>query len=307
VKKAILHIGSEKTGSTSIQHFCRENSQVMLDDYKTLYPVTPGRTNHTKLALYSCNQSRGLNRFLNTKKFENLGEFRGNFEKIFLAELEEKNKQWETLLLSCEWLHPRMQSPDEFERLRKLLVQVVDDTEIVIYLRRQDKLAQSIYSTALKAGSTHAFKLPLVKNQNAPYFYNFLSIYKNWVEVFGKANVKIRIFDKEKLIGQDVVTDFLEYLSFEGSDFKYSRNVNLSLSDEGIVLMRAFNEFHNSESCDLSEGKAREIRRKIASSFSGKANLATKKELDLFKEKFSKMNSDLFDEYFTNTGVRISF
>jgi hypothetical protein len=306
MKKAILHIGAEKTGSTSIQSFCSKNSNKLLSDYKILYPKTPGVGNHTKLAIYSCDESRGLKRFLNMERFSNLGEFRDVFEKNFLLELEEKITNWDTVLLSSEWLHPRMRVAAEFSRLHRLLDKIVDRVEIILYIRRQDKLAQSLYSTSLKAGNSKQFKFPAFINNSAPYFYDFLSIYKNWAQYFGFENVRLRIFDKDILIGNDIVHDFIDYLNVDSSRFEFAERKNLSLSDDGIILMRSFNECIGSREYLTNEQRAKEIRQKISKFFSGKPNLATDNDSKLFQNKFTRRNNELFDDYYSYTGGRLS-
>ena len=47
----VLHIGSGKTGTTSIQRFLAQN-RARLAELGLLYPQTPGRSRHYRLSLF---------------------------------------------------------------------------------------------------------------------------------------------------------------------------------------------------------------------------------------------------------------
>lgn len=287
MRKLILHIGCEKTGSTSIQNFFHANRQRLIDSYGILYPKTLGGRNHTRVGIYACNEDKDLGRFL--PKGKNLSEFRESLEQEFRREVMASPAP--TIIVSNEWLHPRIQETEEFERLKKLFGGLFDEIRVILYIRRQDKLALSLYSTALKAGNTRKFSFPPGSPDNLPYYYDFYGIYKNWAAQFGEENIIVKVFERDRLTGGDVVKDFLSTLGISGDDFYYPPEENLSLSNAGIKVMRAFNRISGRLDHLLSAKIVRKIRGVISKSFQGKPKLASDAECQEFFELFSESNS----------------
>ena len=52
IDECILHIGTEKTGTTSIQKFLATN-RTLLKANGVLYPLSPGKVNHIGLEAYA--------------------------------------------------------------------------------------------------------------------------------------------------------------------------------------------------------------------------------------------------------------
>lgn len=297
-KKVILHIGCEKTGSTSIQNFLYLNRNYLLGKYGYLYPVSLGKRNHTKLGIYACNDDKGLARFL--PKGRTLGDFRRSLEKDFTKEIESTSAK--TIIISNEWLHPRVKSKEEFDRLIGLFKNLFNEVKVVLYVRRQDKLALSLYSTSLKAGNYKPFKFPTVNDRTElPYFYDFNTIYENWVSAFGRGNVYVRAFERDALVQSDVVMDFLDFVDLPKDGLTFIPEENLSLSNAGVFVMRLWNRVFKSVRPRL----ARNIRGIISKGFSGKASLASEYDCEDFFEKFSISNQKLRENLKKDCGYSI--
>jgi hypothetical protein len=302
MKKAILHIGCEKTGTTSIQNFLYENRNEMLDRHGILYPESLGKRNHTKLAIFSCEPDKNLIRFLPNNR--SIDYFRRKTREDFINEVF--GSPAETVIISNEWLHPRLKDPVEFDRLKSLLNEVVGETEIIFYVRRQDELAISLYSTSLRAGNYRAFRFPEIRSRQAlPYFYDFYEIYKNWSNHFGKDHVSVRIFDRKRLTGNDVVRDFLSYLELGESNLSIPYEENLSLNAFGISMMRLVNYLCHKFDIDPQYRTIKTFRNRISEYFSGKSKLATESERREFLENFSRSNALLFSELSLRFGRKI--
>lgn len=289
MKKVVLHIGCEKTGTTSIQRYLSENRDKLLSEYGVLYPRSLGRSNHTKFAIYACDESRGLTRFLN--RDEDLKSFREALEISFLNEV--KSYDWSTLIISAEWLHPRVKSTEEFSRIKNLLKKIAGKIEILMYVRRQDEMAVSLYSTSLKSGSYNDFNFPSITSAKLPYYYDFFTIYKCWRSMFGVGNVEVRVFDKEALYGGDILKDFLNLIGVDEIVDSLARRENQSLSDEGVILLKAFNFWVENNSCKISISEKKRIREEVSKKFSGKSNVVSQYEMNAFYKAFSESNSKL--------------
>lgn len=302
MKKAIIHIGCEKTGSTSIQNFLSKHRGDLLKDHGILFPRSLGRANHTKFAIYACDESRNLTRFL--KEDQTLASFRESLKDDFLKEI--RSCSWSVLIISAEWLHPRIRSPAEFFRIKVLLEEIVDDIEILMYIRSQDEMAVSLYSTSVKAGNYDSFKFPSIVGTNLPYYYDFLSIYKNWKAYFGVGNVKVKVFNQFHMRDGDVVKDFLTYLSIDFGPVAKATMDNKSLSEEGLILLRSFNFWLEKSHNDVSEDVKVKIKKQISDSFRGKCELATDYERKEFYNVFLSSNNNLILEFEKDTGILLS-
>ena len=81
------------------------------------------------------------------------------FDEINKA-MKSAGPAWHTILFSCELLHNRLLLPEELVRLRNLLSAFADNLQVLVYLRPQHEMAVSLFSTALRNGSTHKIILP---------------------------------------------------------------------------------------------------------------------------------------------------
>jgi hypothetical protein len=301
-KKLILHIGCEKTGSTSIQNTLALNRDHLFNTYGIYYPKSLGEKNHTKLAIYCCNSDKNLSRFL--KSGQSIEEFRAELLDAFNVEIEAIPAQ--TVIISCEWLHPRMREVDEFERLKSLFSDLFDEVTILVYLRRQDKLVTSLYSTSLRAGNHHRFSFKkYLKDNKLPYALNFLAIYQNWQRNLSPSVIELRVFDKRYLYQQDVVKDFLKYLDLSLDDIQYLNNENQSINAVGIGILRRINKLLHRFNKWVMPHTAKRIRHAIANFFIGKAMLATEQECREFAARFDEVNARLERQYFDDTGKEI--
>lgn len=303
-KRLILHIGCEKTGTTSIQNTLAANRTVLLEKYGIHYLKSLGLRNHTKLAIYACNGDKNLTRFLPNGL--SLQEFREDLRQEFIKEIQ--NTTAETVIISCEWLHPRLRDDSEFSRLKALLSGLFGDVKVIVYLRRQDKLLMSLYSTSLKAGNYKKFSFPNVNSHSSlPYYLDFLSIYQKWKSEFGLGNVQIRVFDRKRLYKGDVVRDFVhEVIGLDDEVFLYYDEDNRSISNRGILVMRGLNFLLHTFRPFIRADVARKRRQQLAKKFVGIPKLARKEECSEFMSWFQSSNHQLEEQYQHDTGRSIN-
>lgn len=302
MKKIFLHIGCEKTGTTSIQTTLFENKGILQKNYATLYPNSLGGKNHWKLALYSCDEDKNLERLL--PKGEVISEFRKRLRNEFVQEVRRVDSN--VIIISNEWLHPRVKSKEEFKRLMELLHLVSTDIEVIMFIRQQDKMAISLYSTSLRAGNYKQFSFPnIVRQDRLPYYYDFLSIYRNWVSNFGAKQVKIRVFDKAVLYKNDAVEDFLHCLGMDSTLFEKDQSRNFSISNEGVKFVRSLNWLLKYTGFFINQRRARLLSHAVVNSFKGKATLGSDDDCQMFLSHFDISNKQLRSEYTRNTGDQI--
>ena len=151
-RRAILHIGTFKTGSTSIQAFLGDNA-ALLARQGVYFPHSPGRPNHHGLAVYALSgrMTTGLIRYLELEDADRRETSRTEVAAALNAELSELPIVISTVIFSSEHLCG-LQTVEEIERLRQLLAPHFSEIGILVYLRRQDQRIISDYTQKVRDG-----------------------------------------------------------------------------------------------------------------------------------------------------------
>ncbi|MES9963648.1 MAG: hypothetical protein ABW116_08905 [Candidatus Sedimenticola sp. 20ELBAFRAG] len=204
MKKLYLHIGTGKTGSTSIQ-----------ETFSSL-----GRD-----GLY----------FRSWKKAT---VFINNVDDI-LGELSRVDDR--LIVLSSEWL---FRAKEGFIRKLGSKLNDLFDVNIIIYLRRQDEFAVSAYQQNTKRfdgkGVRGSVSLPEGFG-NGIMDYNDICL--RWAEVFGREKMNIRVFSQEDLLKGCVINDFARVIGvpLDGSIIK---NRNQSVGKISFKLAHIIKDYH---------------------------------------------------------------
>lgn len=207
MRTAILHIGIEKTGTTSIQRFLALN-RGWLHERGFAFPLASGQRNSHLLALYARGPGRGddMHLRLGLNSIEKRTAFAAEFADRFTRELAALPAHVHTVLLSSEHLHSRVVASDSIESVLALLRPHCERFRVLVYLRRQDRVATSLYSTAMKAGLTRDRILPEIDDTNS--YYNYDRLLDRWAKVFGADAVVPRLLVRDRLVGGDLLADF---------------------------------------------------------------------------------------------------
>lgn len=235
-RRALLHIGLEKTGSTSIQ-FALARSRERLAAAGRLYPRSAGRFSHVKLYCYA---SQGpldeIKGQLGLRGPEETAAFRAGLEQALLQEVERSGAG--ELLLSNEHCSSRLLQAEELERLRALLGRLADEVRVLLYIRPQWDLLASHYSTYVKTGGTRPLDFPGEKALAGQY--DFRAVIERWQAVFGAEAVSVRRYAAEGAPGGDTLDDFAAVAGLEGL-LERSEKRNVALSAEAVAFLRRFN------------------------------------------------------------------
>ena len=214
--EAILHIGTEKTGSTAIQNYLYKNATELAKNYGVYFPFRScGLISNYRLILYTkaeidTNLARLLNQ--NSEFAIHDDQSYAEWKKRFSIEHSEAVKRFQQyrinslVVYSSEHFHSRVQDKNEIYNLKKYLSTLYDKITIIFYARRQDQLALSAYNTAVQGGRCADFDFSTVTT-SGPY-YDYLALAERWSNVFGANNVKPIIYDSAMLRQGDVVKDF---------------------------------------------------------------------------------------------------
>jgi hypothetical protein len=291
-----LHIGTEKTGTTSVQRFFGANRE-LLARQGILYPDTPGNRNHTKLAAAAQDPTEigPLRKSLGIRTRESIQKLRA--ELIAGLKDEYASRDFKTVVMSGEHCSSRLLEDDEVQWLKDILTPYFDKVHVVVYLRRQDAYLLSIYSTTVKSGATFPLRLPpdhAIRNR-----YDYWPFLSRWARVFGRDAIICRKFERSALMNGDVVDDFLGVAGIAaGPQFERPEDINESLDASTLEFLRIFNR-HVPRFVDdrINPAKANVINL-LTEVSKGPLVTLSDEQLAEFMAIFEESNSKVAKEYF---------
>jgi hypothetical protein len=243
----VLHIGSGKTGTSSIQYFLRQN-RVRLAELGLLYPQSPGRRRHTHLSL-SVYPDHALddNPSWDPERWSSPEEFRRAFRRRLFREINQSGLS--RVLLSDEGLYG---SPNQaLRRLRRFTDRIAGSLRLVVYLRRQDDHLVSRYQQVVKIGETRrlADRAP---HENTSWAgrqgsrtYDYYDRLRTWQNLLEPDDFVVRHFERESFVEGSLYQDFFDAVGLDARADELDRveTVNESLDAESVEFLRILNIF----------------------------------------------------------------
>lgn len=256
--RAIVHIGTEKTGTTSIQEYLYLNRKELKKAGFHLVQ-SAGKGNNWMLPAF-CSKDAQFNEFFRAEGIdtpEDKVKFRQKFVKRFEEEIRSASANIHTFIISSEHLHSRTRSETEVDNVYKLLTAYFDEIKIVCYLREQVSTCASYYSTHLKGGGTDSFAQFLQRCQPGNYYFNYYEVLANWERCFGFESLDVSLFSNDRFLNGDLLDDFTAKLdpALVGTLNKTIQVANESLKPAGQALARAVNILFpvNSERAEIHD------------------------------------------------------
>lgn len=201
-----IHIGFHKTGSTSLQYALKKHEKELdKEGFKFLSANNSGNSSD----LISVNLNRSQASVSISNKFFSL--------------IKESNCS--NAIISAEHLS-FIEDEKELIKLRDISYQSFDNVKIVAYVRQQHKLAISFKKQAAKqphinaspssqlCGHTQNNPLPELSVTLANYL-KFDKKYELWSSIFGKDNVKLKMYDKKFLFKSCICKDFSKVINLK--------------------------------------------------------------------------------------------
>jgi hypothetical protein len=240
--KCIVHIGTEKTGTKTIQEFLHINREALMrQGFAFAQSAGPRNDERLALAAYSPDRIDFLRKQKGLASERRLEQHRHELFAELQAELREIGPG-RTVLFSSELIQSRLRTDDELKRLKALLNSLgFTDICVLVYLRRPVDIATSLYSTAVTNGITDEPPPP-----EDEYFGNICDHRRTLLRfraVFGDASVVPRIHEPGAFVGGTLLTDFMDSIGLAdaGGELQYPSPQNPSLPRLAIELLRRIN------------------------------------------------------------------
>lgn len=289
--RALIHIGIEKTGSTAIQEALRQSCSD-LRNAGFLYLAGEVPRYRWGLSIYAAPlpQLIDLLSTLELKDHHGLSEYRRDFAD-YVSDSVKSNPD-HTFVFSEEHCHSRITTKESVERLRDFLREFFDEIQIFIYLRRQDRLASSYYSSRLFGGKYD--ENPLL-DAGAAYF-DFRSILNLWSDAFGKDRIHVAIYDEVRRTGRSIIENFSRFTGIPLSDRSNGVLTNQSISNAARSVLLHLNARQDDEK-ELSHA-ARMLVYRVYSETEGDVFRPTRSKAREFYDSFFETNDWVRKNYF---------
>ena len=300
--RVIVHIGMEKTGTTTIQALLYRNRETLAERGFHVLRCA-GRSNHRAIPSY-CMRANRRDDYLRNRLVDNPEKresFREKLREEFIHEIDSLDGHLHTVLITSEHFHSLLEHQDELETLRELLQVCFSDIRILVYLREQVDTVLSRYSTAIKAGRTKELDIFLDTCRADSGFYNYDMMLARWEQVFGQERIEVALFSRQDFIAQDLVTDFLSRIdpSLVGALDTEIETENESLNSLGQTIGRAINlafpSFEDSVGINPLRTRLMDINYRR---FRGRGESIAREKRELLSDQFKAGNEAIRKRYF---------
>lgn len=228
-----LHIGTPKTGTTSIQQLLSENRKKLLDQ-GVLYPMcgtSKKYAGHFNLAAVLMKERSNY--------FKNLYNHRaGNWEQLKeeIDTIKPKN-----VVISAENFFSL--NFEDIALVKKYLSAF--KVKVLVYLRKQDDFFVSMYiqSTKGRALNYLSFEEYYNKQLRMGSIGDYYRLLEPWEKIFGRENLIVRVWEPENF-KNGLIGDFLECLNLQldNSKLDFSKKSNISPNIKVVKIIRLLNK-----------------------------------------------------------------
>lgn len=300
MKTLYIHIGCPKTGTTSLQYFCHEN-QELLAKHGVYFPIFAQRypgVGHFRNAHFLFGHqynSDGQIELLEEKRI-----FRLNMDHIIY-----NFSKYDNILISDEglWYAAHYNKKDLWETLQKEALANSFKIKIIVYLRRQDALLNSIWNQKIKEAKQRYRFMTWDKFTNLSVPAAYLNYDEGLSEIasyFGSENIIVRRYGKRYFKNGSIYDDFMDALrltlteDYTISEFKR----NLGLSGNAREIQRILNTIPDATQDELSYFKRLLANVSLENPDSEQLGMFSPKEAETFMEKYREGNRKVMEKYF---------
>jgi hypothetical protein len=246
VKTLYLHIGTTKTGTSSIQEFLSQNREVLMQqgycfpEALRKYPhVCSNRNAHFLIANYFLEDGSHDTALEEGVLLEGMEQFAHCFEK------------YDNVILTDEaiWRVSSRGRKNLFPYLLEDSMQKGYTVKIVVYLRRQDAYMISNWNQNVKHCTSQHRSATLEERLDQivckeKYVVNYADKLDKMAAVFGKENLIVRRYEPDSWYHGSIIEDFMHAIGLEVTEdyLPLTKMINPSLQGNTIEIQRILNK-----------------------------------------------------------------
>jgi hypothetical protein len=292
IRRCILHIGTYKTGTTSIQWTLKANQDNLATRGIALSDIAP--PGHGPLQRYAMRPTRtnAARKVAGETSLDAILAWRARVE----AELDAlAATECETLVFSDEGLSAKMDA-DEIDRMHQLLKSRCTRVEVLVYLRPQHERKISDYSQHLRSGLTGTDILATKDDDSWNLCYE--KILGAWATSFGEDAMRPRLYQRDQLLKGDAVADFMGVLGIDSAELKAVPLRNAGIRADAQLWLRELNA-HMPRLVNDKRNPARSLLLDVLNAhFTGRGLLPTRTEAEAFFNRFRDVNEAVRARWF---------
>ena len=310
--RLILHIGTHKTATTSIQRFLRQHHTALAERgvFYPDYSLVNRKPHYAHLGMVNALSGRHQN-------------YSRELAETFFAKVRERMVDYDTTIISGEPFYRHVENapeddayyePEHYWPLRNAYIERVRDVfgeaEVVVVFRRQAEYAQSLYQEHVKVTRYRGNFQQFLKE----FWYHFVFAEQAaaWNSVF--PGLKAMSFDMLNATG-DAVGEFCRLLELPIDNLDRLPRANEGLPVDMVVLNRMLHR--SSEGRESLRTKLdlliEKLPEELKKSFSNRSFFKSEQDLLSYQKKFDAQNEELrpflrhklaADEAFFRTGCK---
>jgi hypothetical protein len=293
----VVHIGTEKTGSTTIQKFLKIN-RVALNASGIGHLSCLGKENARALVAY-CMSNRRSDTYTRGNGIDETSvrtQWKARLKRKLQAEFASLQHTKQTLVISSEHFHSRLKSVREVQVLFDLLEPYASKVTVLVYLRRQDQVAVSLFSTRCKEQNASMQILPDA-SPNVDSYYDYFALLQRWSAVFGADAINLQRFEQLGRGEKALVKSFCRASGLpEQLKYRYPERANSRLSGQAQVGLIWFNR-----TFPVQTGYHRWLKKRLLTClqviFDGPQLLPTKSQAQEFYQRYHQANLQVSECY----------
>jgi hypothetical protein len=290
-----LHIGSGKTGTTSVQALLHRNRQTLID-HGVLFPATLGRPRHELFGLAMKPDAELVETApYRSQNSESPQAFRRRVRRRLFHEIDAASP--ERVLISDEALYGS--HAGSLERLRRFTNRHARRLRLVCYLRRQDDHLVSRYQQVVKVGEVRRLADRVAQIDHS-HTYDYAARLDLWSRLIDPDSFVVRRFERSAFTGGSLYADFLDAvgLAIDVDQLEPAPRLNDSLDAESVEFLRLLN-CHRvaTEGAEVGKINNRPLVVRLAEHGSGPTLTLPEPALDAFMTRWEDSNREVARRY----------
>ncbi|MEL6768256.1 MAG: hypothetical protein AAFP17_13825 [Pseudomonadota bacterium] len=233
-----IHIGAEKTGTTSIQESLHAN-RARLAAAGIAWPEFLGHRNHKLLAAAALPADS-----------EDAAMAGNAFAGVPAAHAAHRSEVAERLATLAAHHREVILSSEDLQRLPRAAVETLGALlrpafarfRVVVFLLRQDILALRRRAQLIRTGHMADAAFPALNDPSERRFYDYAALLSDWAAVFGEdAIMPVPMGDGSAAAGADSVTLFYDTLGIDSTGFSRVPRLNASPDTPSLQILNRAN------------------------------------------------------------------
>lgn len=241
-KRLIIHIGTIKAGSTSIQQSLGRGRDTLLEHDIYFPSINPYNHAFSFAPIFMDDPTESFVFKKELLVHEDKRTKTKNYRKAWLNEF--KASEQGHFIISGEGFSQPFFREDDVKRLKEFVKHFFDAFTIIIYVRHYDSWILSQTQQMIKNGlgerSTREITSSLL---NCPSEVSYQHSLNKWINVFDRENIVVRPFDPKVFYKGSLLADFFHSVGLPADDLQIPEfRTNESIGKYAVTFLQKYNQ-----------------------------------------------------------------